>query len=383
MVVRVPVSPDLLNWAVERVGWTDEELRDKAPKFPQWVAGNALPTFKQLEEFAHKTHAPVGYLFLPEPPEEQIPIPDFRTVGNTGVRRASPDLIDTIHAAQMRQDWYRKFAMSRDYERLDFVGSVTIDHSVVTVAQSIRDALDFDLNSRETFTNYEGALRQLIDSIQDLGVLVMVSGIVGNNAHRALNPDEFRGFAITDDFAPLIFVNGADTKAAQIFTMIHELAHIYLGESAISDALMAGDVTHDHELWCNKVAAEVLVPLVSLRTTYRNDASLDELKRLARVYGVSTLVILKRIYDTGYLTWDAYRDRYDAELDRVRRVMRESKAKGGDFYLTQPIRLGRHFMRAVIIDTLEGRTLHREAYGLLGTAKHETFTRMASRLGVA
>lgn len=383
MVVRVPVSPDLLYWAVERVGWTDDELLVKVPRFPEWVAGDVLPTFKQLEEFAHKAHAPVGYLFLPEPPEEEIPIPDFRTVGNDGVRRPSPDLIDTIHAAQTRQDWYRDFALSRDYEQLDFVGSVTTADSVVTVAKSIRDALDFDLNSRGAFTNYEGALRQLIDSIQDLGVLIMVSGIVGNNTHRALDPHEFRGFAITDAYAPLIFVNGADTKAAQIFTMIHELAHIYLGESAISDALMAGEVTHDHELWCNRIAAEVLVPLASLRTTYRNDTSLDELKRLARVYRVSTLVVLKRIHDAGYLSWDVYRDRYDAELERVLRVMRESKAKGGDFYLTQPIRLGRHFMRAVIIDTLEGRTLHRDAYGLLGTTKHETFTRMASELGVA
>jgi Zn-dependent peptidase ImmA (M78 family) len=383
MVVRVPVSPDLLRWAVERVGWTDDELIEKVPKFPEWISGNVLPTFKQLEEFAHKAHAPVGYLFLTTPPEEQIPIPDFRTVGNTGVRRASPDLIDTIHAAQIRQDWYREFALSRSYEPLDFVGSAAIDDSVVTVAKSIRDALDFDLNSRGAFTNYEGALRQLIDAIQDLGVLIMVSGIVGNNTHRALDPDEFRGFAITDDLAPLIFVNGADTKAAQIFTIIHELAHIYLGESGISDASMAGSVMHDHEMWCNGVAAEVLVPSASLRMTYRNDTSLDELKRLARVYRVSTLVVLRRIYDAGYLNWDEYRDRYDAELNRVLAVMRESKAKGGDFYLTQPIRLGRHFMRAVIIDTLEGRTLHREAYGLLGTTKHETFTRMASELGVA
>lgn len=383
MVVRVPVSPDLLTWAVERVGWTDTEVVEHVPKFWDWVNGASQPTFKQLEAFAHKTHAPVGYLFLTQPPDEQIPIPDFRTLGNAGVSRTSPDLLDTIYGAQMRQDWYRDFAASRDYEKLDFVGSVTTSSSVTTVASTIRDALDFDLNNRGAFVNYEGALRQLIDSIQDLGVLVMVSGIVGNNTHRALDPQEFRGFALTDEYAPLIFVNGADTKAAQIFTMIHELAHLYLGESALSDAQMAGTVTNANELWCNQVAAEVLVPLASLKTTYRNDMSLDELKRLARVYRVSTLVVLKRIHDAGYLTWDAYRDRYDVELDRILTVMRESKAKGGDFYLTQPIRLGRHFMRAVIIDTLEGRTLHRDAYGLLGTTKHETFEKMASELGVA
>jgi len=383
VVVRVPVSPDLLTWAVERVGWTDTEVVEHVPKFWDWVSGDSLPTFKQLEAFAHKTHAPVGYLFLPQPPDEQIPIPDFRTLDNAGVVRTSPDLLDTIYGAQMRQDWYRDFAASRDYERLDFVGSVTTASSVTTVASTIRDALDFDLNNRGAFVNYEGALRQLIDSIQDLGVLVMVSGIVGNNTHRALDPQEFRGFALTDEYAPLIFINGADTKAAQIFTMIHELAHLYLGESALSDAPMAGAVTNANELWCNQVAAEVLVPLASLKTTYRNDTSLDELKRLARVYRVSTLVVLRRIHDAGYLTWDAYRERYDVELDRVLTVMRESKAKGGDFYLTQPIRLGRHFMRAVIIDTLEGRTLHRDAYGLLGTTKHETFEKMASELGIA
>jgi Zn-dependent peptidase ImmA (M78 family) len=347
------------------------------------MSGDSQPTLKQLEEFAHKTRAPVGYLFLPEPPEEEIPIPDFRTIGNAGVRRPSPDLLDTIYGAEMRQDWYRDFLLSRDYDELEFVGSATVSDSVLTVATTIRDALDFDLASRGAFTNYEGALRTLIDAIQDLGVLVMVSGIVGNNTHRILDPNEFRGFAIADKYAPLVFVNGADTKAAQIFTMIHELAHIYLGESALSDAHMVGTAGNDHEQWCNLVAAEVLVPLASIKATYRGTPSLDELKRLARVYRVSTLVVLKRIFDANFLAWDDYQALYNTELDRVLAVMKESKAQGGDFYLTQPIRLGRHFMRAVIIDTLEGRTLHRDAYTLLGTAKHQTFKRMASELGVA
>jgi Zn-dependent peptidase ImmA (M78 family) len=383
MVVRVPVNPGLLTWAVERVGWTEAEVHEKVPKFDSWVSGDSKPTLKQLEDFAHKTRAPVGYLFLPEPPEEEIPIPDFRTIGNAGIRRPSPDLLDTIYGAEMRQDWYRNFVLSRDYDELEFVGSVATNSSVITAATTIRDALAFDLGSRGAFTNYEGALRTLIDAIQDLGVLVMVSGIVGNNTHRVLDPNEFRGFAITDKHAPLIFVNGADTKAAQIFTMIHELAHIYLGESALSDAQMAGPAGNDHEQWCNLVAAEVLVPLASIKTTYRGTPTLDELNRLARVYRVSTLVVLKRIFDAGFLSWDDYRGQYDAELDRVLAVMKQSKSQGGDFYLTQPIRLGRHFMRAVIIDTLEGRTLHRDAYNLLGTAKHETFERMASELGVA
>lgn len=376
------VAPDLLEWAVERAGWDEETIARRVPKFEAWLTGATRPTLKQLEAFAHKTHAPFGLLFLPEPPSEPIPIPDMRTLGNAAVPRPSADLLDTIYACQARQDWYRDYIRDQGVPELPFVGSVTVDTAVVQAAQMIRSELGFNLTDRSVFANSDEALRQLIDRIENIGVLVMVSGIVGGDTHRTLAPEEFRGFALSDPYAPLIFVNGADTKAAQIFTLIHELAHIWLGGSALSDAAMASRGGVTEELWCNQVAAEVLVPLSALRSDYRGQPTQQEVGRLARRYKVSTLVILKRLFDAKYLSWDDYQQLYEAERDAVIVHAKNRRGeRGGNYYNTQPLRLSRHFARAVIASTYEGGTSFREAFQLLGTRKHETFTKLADEIG--
>ena len=380
MVERVDVSPALLTWALDRSRISDNDKRYE--RFSRWAAGDEQPTFKQLEAFANATHAPLGYLFLSQPPVETVPIPDFRTVSNAGVSNPSPDLLDTIYDCQMRHDWYRTYAAEQGFDPLPFVGTATVNDQIEQVADSIRHAIGFTMDQRATFRNWEDALRQLIDSIESIGVLVMISGIVGGNTRRKLDPDEFRGFALTDPLSALIFVNGTDSKSAQIFTMIHELAHVWLGETALSDAQLGSNSTSGSELWANQVAAEVLVPIARLRTDYRNSPELPELQRLARLYKVSTLVVLKRIFDGGYLQWDDYRTRYLGEVDRVRAIVDARQGTGGNYYNTQPLRLSRNFARAVIVDTREGRTLYRDAFGLLGAAKRETFDRLASTLGV-
>lgn len=322
-----------------------------------------------MEKFASDTHTPFGLLFLPEPPIEDVPIPDMRTMGNAAVPRPSADLLDTIYLCQNRQDWYRTYAQENAIVEPGFGGSATSEAAPVLVADQMRDLLGLDLTERGMFSSWEDTLRRLIDRIENTGVLVMVSGIVGSNTHRKLNPEEFRGFALADPLVPLIFINGADTKAAQIFTMIHELAHIWLGTSALSDAAMVADDGVTEELWCNQVAAEVLVPLASISSDYRGEADTEELERLARKYRVSTLVALKRIFDARFLTWEDYRKRYENERDRVIGILeaRRGEAGGGNYYYTQPIRLSRQFTLAVIASAFEGSIPYRDAYRLLGT----------------
>jgi Zn-dependent peptidase ImmA (M78 family) len=209
----------------------------------------------------------------------------------------------------------------------------------------------------------------------------MCSGVVLSNNRRPLDPAEFRGFALSDDLAPLVFVNGADTKAAQMFTLAHELAHIWLGQSAVSDTRAKSFPDHEVERWCNQVAAELLVPLEILRRVEGVDIDepLAETNRLARYFKVSTLVILRRIHDAGWISRQQLWEAYDAEIDRLRAITRP---QGGNFYLTQAARLSRRFARALVVSTLGGQTLYRDAFRMLGVTKLETFHELGRNLGV-
>jgi Zn-dependent peptidase ImmA (M78 family) len=209
---------------------------------------------------------------------------------------------------------------------------------------------------------------------------MMVSGVVGSNNQRKLDPQEFSGFALADELAPLVFINGADTKVAQMFTLAHELAHIWLGQSAVSDAQASLVPEHEVERWCNRVAAELLVPLEALRAEYDPRADLRyETDRLARRFKVSTLVILRRIHDAGGLTREQLWEAYEAELQRLPTT---PKGSGGDFYLTLGARVSKRFARALVVSTLEGQSSLIEAFRLLGFKKMATFRDLRHSLGV-
>lgn len=382
--LRVEVRPAMLRWARERARLDPDDLARRFPKLAEWEDEGARlrPTLKQLEDFAKATHAPIGYLFLQEPPVERVPIPDFRTFADRRVERPSPDLLDTLYLCQQRQEWYHDFVRGTRGERLAFIGSATTDSDVIATADAMRTTLSFNIAERRDCPTWTDALRRFLERADAIGVLVMVNGVVGSNTHRKLDPREFRGFALSDDLAPLVFINGADTKSAQMFTLAHELAHLWLGQSALSNVDPVSAPDQRVENWCNRVAAELLVPLTAFREVYRADEALnDALARLSRHFKVSTLVILRRIHDAGGLTGDAFWRVYEAELQRL--LALQGGGGGGDFYLTLGARVGKRFARALVVSTLEGQTLHRDAFRLLGFSKHSTFRELAHSLGVA
>ena len=377
---RVAIKPALLNWARARAGLDPTDLEHRFPRFADWERGVAQPTLKQVEAFAKATYTPVGYLFLEKPPVEKIPIPDFRTITNKCIDHPSPDLLDTIYVCQQRQEWYRDYERSIGEQPLAFVGSVNVRDDIVATAAKMRTALGFDVDKRRQMPTWTDALRHFIEQADDLGVLVMCNGVVHNNNYRRLDPEEFRGFAMVDDLAPLLFINGADTKAGQMFTLAHELAHVWVGQSAVSDAGPATIPDQAVERWCNQVAAELLVPLDTMRQEYNEAADLpDEVSRLAKRFKVSTLVVLRRIHDAGGLTREKFWEAYNAELERLRAIPRGS---GGNFYLTQAARVSKRFAAALVTSTLEGQTLYNDAFRMLGFSKQATFRELGRSLGV-
>lgn len=383
---RVSVKPAIYRWAYERNRLSIEEASARFAHLPEWIAGTTEPTLKQLEAFAKAMHAPIGYFFGDAAPDEPLPIDDFRTVAGKWVARPSPELLDTIYACQLRQDWYRDFARADGDTALPFVGSASMAAPVVDVAKHIGETLGFDVAARKRMSTWAEAHRAFVAQAEEVGILVMCNGVVGSNTHRGLDPDEFRGFALVDPTAPLVFVNGADSTSAQMFTLAHEIAHVWLGATGVSDSSVAEAPTSDVERWCDAVAAELLVPMEVFQHDYVRGAPLAaELSRLSRAFKVSSLVILRRMHDAGGLRGDAYWRSYRAEVARLAglRNARDEGSSGGDFYKTTAVRTGKRFLRALLVSTLEGTTLYTEAFPLVGVHGADTLHRLGQEVGVA
>lgn len=383
MVARVEIAPDVLKWARERADVPFEELARKFKKYSEWEEGQGGPTYNQLETLANVVKLPVGMLFLPGRPEEQqLPLPDFRRMADEDRGNPSTELIDTIHTAQLRQDWYRAHLLSEAAPEREFVGSADLGDDQVMKADEIRKALGLEVGERSGTGNWSEFLRVFINQVRQAGILVMVNGVVGNNTRRKLNPREFRGFAIADPVAPLIFINGADTKAGQIFTLAHEVAHIWLGQTGISHVRPNHIPTENEiEAWCNKVAAEVLVPMATLETMFISDSIVQAKSDVARTFRVSTLVALRRLWELGRLDDSEFQQVYAAELDDLKQ-RDASKQPGGNFYNTMGARVDPTFAAAIIGSALEGTTLIGEALNLLNLKSTNTLRIEAIRLGI-
>ncbi|MCK5806674.1 MAG: ImmA/IrrE family metallo-endopeptidase, partial [Lentisphaeria bacterium] len=348
---RVEVKPELLRWALERSFKSPSMLENKFPKLDAWLTGKLSPTFKQLETFAKATSTPIGFFFLPEPPVEKMPISDFRTLTDTSVRRPSADLLDTIYTMQRRQDWLREELIDCEAEALDFVGSARLHDDPVAIGQEMRRLVGLGDGWAGHVRTWREAVTDLRNRIDELGVVAVINGVVGNNTHRKLDVEEFRGFALIDRHAPLIFVNGADAKSAQMFTLAHELAHVWLGPegqglSGFKSIFPGGDRVED---FCNQAAAEFLVPGHDLKDQWRSlktpSEPLDEsepFEKMARYFKVSPIVIGRRAMDLRLVTREKFFAFYEAYTQRERQRAKRTKG-GGDFYNNQNTRVGARF----------------------------------------
>ncbi len=382
-MTAVSVRTPVLEWAQHRSGRDDEDMRTKFANWDRWLAEDARPSFSDVEDIAAFTRVPVGYLFLQEPPVEELPIPDFRVGRGVSVSH-SDDLLETIYLNQRRQAWYEDYLLESDEaDGLGFVGSAQ-NLPVTEAAGLITEALGYGLRERESIRTIDGARSYLISAFEELGGLVVLNSMVGNNTHRMLDIEEFRGFTLHSLIAPLVFVNARDTKRGQVFSLLHEFAHVWRGESGVSygGEPLRGRAT-EVERWCDAVAAEIAVPHGDLRVNFDRGAELiEELDRLADRYRCSTLVILLRLRQTGLLREEGFSSTYDAEVERLMTFLGgRANAGGGDFYNNQPFRIGRTLSRALIRAARSDRIPMTEAARLMGFRSVPMIDQYASRLG--
>lgn len=377
-MTRVAISEPVLRWALERSG-RSEAVQAKFPKLSEWLRGQSQPTLNQLETLAKATSTPLGYLFLPEPPDERLSIPIFRTRGEA-MRRPSADLLETVQTMERRQAWMRDYLIDQGNEPLAFVRSAQIAEEPESLARQIRHMLGLNGGWAAQQPTWTAALRELERKMEEAGLLVVVSSIVGNNTHRKLATDEFRGFVLVDEYAPLVFVNGADAKAAQMFTLAHELAHVWFGSSAAFDLRELQPADDATERACNRVAAEFLVPAEELRAFWPSvEDNPKRYKAVARQFKVSEIVAARRALDLQFATKSEFLDFYQDYQEQEHLAAGPTK-EGGDFYATQNLRVGRRFAEAVVRATKEGRLLYSEAFQLTGL-HGKSFDRYAELLG--
>lgn len=378
-MTRVAVRGDVVRWARERSGASLLDLARRFPKLSAWEAEETQPTLRQLQAFARKTLTPLGYLFLADPPDIPLPIPDFRTVQEGAAPRPSPNLLDTVYAMLRRQDWMREYLIEQGQPPLVFVGSARRDDPPAKIAAHMRETLGVGDSWARRHATWTGALTALIELAEQAGIFVVSNGIVGNDTHRRLDPEEFRGFVLTDGYAPFIFINTVDGRAAQMFTFAHELAHVWFAQSAAFDLRDMQPAPAPSEQACNRVAAEFLVPEAEIHSAWTSARSEEQpFDELARRFKVSALVAARRALDLRLIDREGFFAFYAHYRDDVRRQA-ASRPSGGDFWVTQKGRIGRRFGEAVVRATQEGRLLYRDAYELTGL-RGETFAGYARRL---
>jgi Zn-dependent peptidase ImmA (M78 family) len=383
------IQPNLLRWAIDRSRLPIEKVAQGAHVKPEqiisWQDGQDLPTFNQAQKLAHALRVPFGYLFLSTVPDEKLLIPDLRTVHNATPTKFSADFVDLLNSVLRKQQWYREYLQQEGYQPLSFIGKFNLTDDPNRVAEDISQTLGINEELRQKVSNWGDFLQEFIHRAEANSILVLRNGVVDNDNTRKLSVDEFRGFAISDEFAPLIFINARDYKVAKIFTLAHELAHLWIGESGISNlSLKSAPPNLAVEIFCDRVAAQLLVPEKIFLLEWREDKSIEfNVERLVSRFRVSSIVILRRALDLKRITKDDFFYYYDLEIENQNKRKEDSilKSSGGNFHATLFARNSRLLTNTVISLAYEGRLLYRDAASLLGV-KVKSLDNIAKKLEI-
>ena len=368
------ITPSVLEWAIKRAGVSAESIHKKAE---QWVSGKARPTFKQAVDLAKTLQIPFGYLWLKEPPKEQEIIPDLRTIGNGGLAQMPLELKTAVNDVKQKQEWFKEYAKTNGILKCEAIGRFKGSDDTQEIADDVTARLEIqDLVG--SGCDKDRMLKNLIEKIEKLGILVMRNSILRGNTKKKLNLDTFRGFAIFDEFAPLIFINTNDSKAGQIFTLMHEVAHLWIGQSGISDS----DIRENNkiELACNEIAAKILMPKTKIQKAFREFDDDRWLECIADRFSVSTLAVLNRLRSLSLLALRRYQELYNAELERLSRIPKTRPSGAPPPEVMVRVRNGYLFTFAVTSSVLSGDETYTNGASLLGFKNTDLINKVAKEI---
>lgn len=379
--VTVPIHAPVIDWIMQNVH-EDQVAPDVLDQLNAWKTGEKQPTLKQLEAMSRKTRIPFGYFLLQTPPEEDIALAEYRTVGSKKNQKPSRELIDILDQMTAIQDWMRDELKREQSAANSFVGSCSLHDSTGEIAQRIRDDLALKTNWYREGKNAEDNFNRLRNTLAQHGLLIFTGGKVGANTHRPLDVKEFRAFTLIDTHAPLIFINTTDTANGRLFSLLHETVHVWLGKNSLFNNPEWSD---EHvsllEQKCNAVAAELLVPAADFSEVWDSSIPVEDMiGRAARHFRCSEAAILRRAYTTKKIPRNLYTRMLAFQKEQWEQTKAHKKKSGGDFYKTLLANLDHRFLAALERSVIQGNTQDTDAYRLTATNRR-TYRGALERMG--
>ena len=386
MQINVKLSPDVLDWVMAHIQ-QENVPRDVVKYLTIWKSGEKLPTFNQIEKVSKASGIPFGYFFLQEPPKEEFPLLEYRTIDSTSAMNPSRNIIDVMHDMEQVQDWARNHAIEEEQQAPEFIGSQKNNVDTEDFAEYVRTVLELEIKWYENSKSAVESFKTLRDKISQAGVIVMMSGIVGNNTHRPLDINEFRAFAMVDDLVPLIFINSNDSVSGKLFSLLHEFAHICIGNNSLyNDRYSSGTRVSKAESVSNAVAAEILVPQVMFEKKWKEIDKFDDpiktIDALTKYFSCGTTVIARKALDNGYIDYSVYRKLSQIAVNRYNEKRKKEKEQGGggDYYRTAASRIDTRFFKSLVSSVHEGKTVYTDAFRLTNTNR-STFENLVNKMG--
>jgi len=381
MADKADITPDVLKWARESAKISVETAAAKVSvttkRLKEWEDGISQPTIRQAQKLAKLYRRPFALLFLPEIPKDFYPLQDFRMTGSKELTTAS---IFIIREIQQKQAWISDVYAENNEAKLPFIGKFSIQDNPQVVANDILTTLK--INPAEYKT--ENPIKEWIDAAETNGIFVSRSSFI--HSFMKLDSDELQGFAIADSYAPFVFINSDDWSAPQLFTLVHEFAHIWIAASGISNGIEPEiankEKVNSIELFCNEVAGNALIPNESISKINKSIfIDSDEVFKVAKTFGVSSFAFLVRAFNLNIISLPVYQNlkeqatkdyqeflKKESEKKMLLKLKQKIKSGGPNPYLLRLNKNSRLFTQVVLDSLRSGFVQPTQASLLLGTS---------------
>lgn len=375
------IKPEIITWARQRAGLSLDDLAEgisTSDRARKWENGELLTTHIQAKKIAKRVKIPFAYLYLSAPPELEMPIADFRSdIFGRKTKSDEINIYNLTHSYKRRLDWFEDYLAEQgtNYSSEEYIGKYSRNNQVSEIASDIREKIELaEISEENPRGQPRDFLRSFIAKCENLGLWVVRAGYAGTNTHDGISSEAYCGFALESRFRPLIWLNSKAYDAVKVFTLAHELAHLWIDHQGLTNVDPSSQGyerefarVDETERFCDAIASEVLVPEAEIGRLWTDNVKAEEnATRLFKYFGVSRFVILKKALDMSLIGNDEY---LTTRREFARRIT--PKGSGGNFYTNLDLRNGRDFSKAVIYSALSETITLREATELLEVKSFE------------